>query len=40
VFNHPRFREVLTGRYELLARDDMWAELERRGTTIATVPFR
>ena len=27
------------GRYELLARDDVWAELERRGATIATVPF-
>ena len=27
------------GRHELLARDDVWAELERRGTTIATVPF-
>ena len=27
------------GRYELLARDDVWAELERRRATIATVPF-
>ena len=27
------------GRYELLARGDVWAELERRGATIATVPF-
>jgi hypothetical protein len=27
------------GRYELLARDDVWAELERGGATIATVPF-
>ena len=27
------------GRYELLARDDVWAELERCGATIATVPF-
>ena len=27
------------GRHELLARDDVWAELERRGATIATVPF-
>ena len=27
------------GRYELLARDDVWAELEQRGATIATVPF-
>ena len=26
-------------RYELLARDDVWAELERRGAMIATVPF-
>ena len=27
------------GRHELLARDHVWAELERRGATIATVPF-
>jgi hypothetical protein len=27
------------GRYELFARDAVWAELERRGATIATVPF-
>ena len=26
-------------RYELLARDDVWAELDRRGATIAIVPF-
>lgn len=26
-------------RYELLAREDVWAELERRAATIATVPF-
>src|ERR1700753_51830 len=26
-------------RCELLARDDVWTELERRGATIATVPF-
>ena len=34
----PRAR-LRPGRYELLARDDVWAELEQRGATIATVPF-
>lgn len=26
-------------RHELFSRDDLWDELERRGATIATVPF-
>ena len=27
------------GRFELVRRDEVWAELERRGATVATVPF-
>jgi hypothetical protein len=27
------------GRYELVARDDVWAGLQQRGATIANVPF-
>lgn len=37
----PRIHEarLRPGRRELLARDGVWAELERRGAAIATVPF-
>ena len=27
------------GRFELIYRDDVWGELERRGATVAMVPF-
>jgi len=27
------------GRFELVFRDDVWAELEHRGATVAVVPF-
>ena len=35
----PHVGRLRVGRFELVRRDDVWAELERRGATMATVPF-
>ena len=35
----PHIARLRAGRFELIYRDDVWAELERRGATVAIVPF-
>ena len=37
--SRPHIARMRVGRFELVFRDDVWAELERRGATVATVPF-
>ena len=35
----PHVARLRVGRFELVRREDVWAGLERRGATVATVPF-
>ena len=35
----PHIARLRAGRFELIYRDDVWAELERRGVTVAVLPF-
>ena len=37
--SRPHAARLRVGRFELVSRDAVWAELERRGVTSAAVPF-